>query len=87
MKVLLLIFSDACCSCCFLLRILLLHWLSFAVVARHWVDCIGDCLVKVANETCVKLEKKMEHLLLDMTRSPDSIDDLTFVLGTIGNSL
>ena len=57
---------------------------SIHTEARQWVLSIGKALNDSSFELLQTIEKQISKLSSDIDRRPDSIEDLTFVLATIG---
>ncbi|XP_021113288.1 dynein heavy chain 10, axonemal isoform X5 [Heterocephalus glaber] len=51
--------------------------------AKSWVTSLGRLLNDSAREELYSLQEEMEHLNKNLKKSPDTLEDLKFVLGTI----
>ncbi|KAG8456021.1 hypothetical protein GDO86_001999 [Hymenochirus boettgeri] len=53
--------------------------------ARAWVSSLGQLLNESAREELYSLMNELEMLSVQLKRTPDTLEDLKFVLGTIAN--
>lgn len=54
--------------------------------ARGWVLSLGKLLKDSAKENLYSLNSELVQMAKDLEKSPEKLDDLKFVLGTIANT-